>query len=178
MITRRAGSAAVMQVVMLQPLFHERIGVFAIEIRMFARPVASCSRAAQNQAFPALVKHLRIARPQTMAVEIPIEADTKVSGRVGVVRAGQTPRRFSSLIENGIQDVPCAGRRVLSARQPAPIWSSRRTRTCFGTPAATRSPTRATTPCAIQGWLGHRSITSTAVYTALAPNRFKDFWRD
>jgi integrase len=24
---------------------------------------------------------------------------------------------------------------------------------------------------AIQGWLGHRSITSTAVYTALAPNR-------
>jgi site-specific recombinase XerD len=31
---------------------------------------------------------------------------------------------------------------------------------------------------AIQGWLGHRSITSTAVYTARAPNRFKDFWRD
>ncbi len=28
---------------------------------------------------------------------------------------------------------------------------------------------------AIQGWLGHRSITS---YTALAPNRFKDFWRE
>jgi hypothetical protein len=25
---------------------------------------------------------------------------------------------------------------------------------------------------------GHRSITSTAIYTALAPNRFKDFWRD
>jgi site-specific recombinase XerC len=31
---------------------------------------------------------------------------------------------------------------------------------------------------AIQGWLSHRSITSTAVYTALAPNRFKDFWRE
>jgi site-specific recombinase XerD len=30
----------------------------------------------------------------------------------------------------------------------------------------------------IRGWLGHRSITSTAVYTALAPNRFKDFWRE
>jgi site-specific recombinase XerD len=29
-----------------------------------------------------------------------------------------------------------------------------------------------------QGWLGHRSINSTAVYTALAPNRFKDFWRE
>jgi hypothetical protein len=31
---------------------------------------------------------------------------------------------------------------------------------------------------AIQGWLEHPSITSTAAYTALAPNRFKDFWRD
>jgi site-specific recombinase XerD len=31
---------------------------------------------------------------------------------------------------------------------------------------------------AIQGWLGHQSITTTAVYTALAPNRFKDFWRE
>jgi hypothetical protein len=31
---------------------------------------------------------------------------------------------------------------------------------------------------AIQGWLGHRSITSTAVYTVPAPSRFKDFWRD
>ena len=31
---------------------------------------------------------------------------------------------------------------------------------------------------AIQGWLGHRSITSTAVYKALAPNRFKDFSRE
>jgi site-specific recombinase XerD len=30
---------------------------------------------------------------------------------------------------------------------------------------------------AFQGWLGHRSITSTAVYTVLAPI-FKDFWRD
>jgi hypothetical protein len=36
---------------------------------------------------------------------------------------------------------------------------------------------------AIQGWLGHRSITSTAVtstavYTAPAPNPFKDFWQE
>jgi site-specific recombinase XerC len=31
---------------------------------------------------------------------------------------------------------------------------------------------------AIQRRLGHRLITSTAVYTVLAPNRFKDFWRD
>jgi site-specific recombinase XerD len=30
---------------------------------------------------------------------------------------------------------------------------------------------------AIQGWLGHRSITSTTVYTALAPKRLRHFWR-
>jgi site-specific recombinase XerD len=31
---------------------------------------------------------------------------------------------------------------------------------------------------AIQGWFGALSITSAAVYTALAPNRFKDFGRE
>jgi site-specific recombinase XerD len=44
---------------------------------------------------------------------------------------------------------------------------------CANAPANNGHDTRA-----IQGWLGHRSITSTAVYTALAPNRFKDFLRE
>ena len=30
----------------------------------------------------------------------------------------------------------------------------------------------------IQQYLGHRSIVSTVRYTALAPDRFKDFWKD
>jgi hypothetical protein len=29
-----------------------------------------------------------------------------------------------------------------------------------------------------QDYLGHRSIASTVRYTALAPERFKHFWRD
>jgi site-specific recombinase XerD len=31
---------------------------------------------------------------------------------------------------------------------------------------------------AIQAYLGHRSIQSTVRYTALAPDRFKNFWPD
>jgi len=31
---------------------------------------------------------------------------------------------------------------------------------------------------AIQQYLGHRNIQHTTRYTDLAPNRFKDFWRD
>ena len=31
---------------------------------------------------------------------------------------------------------------------------------------------------AIQAYLGHRSIMSTARYTALTPHRFKNFWKD
>ena len=31
---------------------------------------------------------------------------------------------------------------------------------------------------AIQHYLGHRSIPSTVRYTALAPDRFKGFWKD
>jgi hypothetical protein len=50
-----------------------------------------------------------------------------------------------------------------------------RARTCCATLAAFANKGPHT---AIQGWLEHRSITGTAVYTALAPNRFKDFWRD
>ena len=31
---------------------------------------------------------------------------------------------------------------------------------------------------AIQAYLGQRSIMSTVRYTALTPNRFKNFWKD
>jgi site-specific recombinase XerD len=31
---------------------------------------------------------------------------------------------------------------------------------------------------ALQGYLGHKNIQHTALYTALSPTRFKNFWRD
>jgi integrase len=49
---------------------------------------------------------------------------------------------------------------------------------CSGMPATYALANKGHDTRAIQGWLGHRSITSRAVYTALAPNRFKDFWRE
>jgi hypothetical protein len=30
----------------------------------------------------------------------------------------------------------------------------------------------------LQAYLGHRNIQNTTRYTALAPDRFKSFWRD
>ena len=53
-----------------------------------------------------------------------------------------------------------------------------RFRKAAGTAQWPRGRVTACLTWAIQGMLGHRSITSTAVYTALAPNRFKDYWRD
>jgi integrase len=29
----------------------------------------------------------------------------------------------------------------------------------------------------LQHWLGHRNISNTTIYTAMSPDRFKDFWR-
>jgi integrase len=30
---------------------------------------------------------------------------------------------------------------------------------------------------ALQHWLGHKNISNTTIYTAMSPDRFKDFWR-
>jgi hypothetical protein len=45
------------------------------------------------------------------------------------------------------------------------------TATCFAILAATNSPTTGTDTRAIQDYLGVR-------YTAFAPDRFKNFWKD
>jgi site-specific recombinase XerD len=60
----------------------------------------------------------------------------------------------------------------------ADLEAQRRIRTCSATPAGYALANKGHDTRAIQAWLGHRSITSTAVCTALAPNRFKDFWRN
>jgi site-specific recombinase XerD len=31
---------------------------------------------------------------------------------------------------------------------------------------------------ALQAWLGHKNIQHTVRYTELAPDKFKNFWRD
>ena len=51
------------------------------------------------------------------------------------------------------------------------------TRTCCGTPAASRWPPRAHDTRALQAYLGHRNIQHTVRYTELSPTRFKNFWK-
>jgi hypothetical protein len=50
--------------------------------------------------------------------------------------------------------------------------------TCCGTLAGSSSPDDGHDTRAIQAYLGHRSIMSTVRYTALTPNRFKNFCKD
>ena len=46
-------------------------------------------------------------------------------------------------------------------------------------PAGSSWPTMATTNTrALQHYLGHKNIQHTVRYTEMAPDRFKDFWRD
>ena len=58
------------------------------------------------------------------------------------------------------------------AKMPFPIHPH-----SFAMPAGSSSPTMATTR-ALQHYLGHKNIQHTVRYTEMAPNRFKDFWRD
>jgi hypothetical protein len=37
---------------------------------------------------------------------------------------------------------------------------------------------RDATTRALRAWLGHKNIQQTVRYAELAPDRFKDFWRD
>src|SRR5215831_3218135 len=60
-----------------------------------------------------------------------------------------------------------------AARFPFLIHSHMLRHSCGYKLANDRHDTRA-----IQHYLGHRSIASTVRYTALAPDRFKGFWRD
>ena len=46
-------------------------------------------------------------------------------------------------------------------------------RTRFVSTALVMNDTRS-----LQAWLGHKNIQHTVRYTELAPDRFKNFWRD
>ena len=64
-----------------------------------------------------------------------------------------------------------------SGLRQRPNSRSRRMRTCCATPAGSLAKAGVDTR-ALQAYLGHRNIQHTVRYTELAPDRFKDFWRD
>jgi hypothetical protein len=86
-----------------------------------------------------------------------------------------------SVLTQAARSGPVAGRPAGQrrfGRQLQALAQRRRGRTAVLTHGGHRQFVSAMRQILILGWLGHRSITSTAVYTALAPNRLKDFWRN
>jgi integrase len=91
-------------------------------------------------------------------------------------------RRTARVAQSGRDSFPCQGRQIrwllpcqslLAAGLELKAHPHTLRHACGYALANKGHDTRA-----IQDRLGHRSITSIAVYTALAPNRFKDFWRE
>ena len=68
---------------------------------------------------------------------------------------------------------PCGGYSVRRPRFPFLVHSHMLRHSCGYKLANDGQDTRA-----IQHYLGHKSINSTMRYTALAPDRFKGFWKD
>jgi site-specific recombinase XerD len=74
-----------------------------------------------------------------------------------------TPKAFHALL----------GRIGERAKMPFPVHPHMLRHGCGYALANAGHDTRA-----LQAWLGHKNIQHTVRYTELAPNRFKDFWRD
>ena len=60
----------------------------------------------------------------------------------------------------------------IAAAMPFPIHPHMLRRACGLKLANDGHDTRA-----LQHWLGHKNISNTTIYTAMSPDRFKDFWR-
>jgi integrase len=88
------------------------------------------------------------------------------------------PSPFVFVSERGVPFTTAGFARMVERATRRGLGQLKLTRACFAMPAALPSQTRGTIRGRFRDVQGHRSITSTAVYTALAPNRFKDFWRD
>ena len=88
--------------------------------------------------------------------------------------AAITPQTLTYMFSSAAgQSVPSVSTGLSSASVRLPRCHSRSTRTCFAMPAGSGHDTRA-----LQHYLGHKNIQHTVRYTEMAPDRFKDFWRD
>ena len=74
------------------------------------------------------------------------------------------------------RSAPSASTGSFSASARPPRCHSPSTRTCFATPVGLANDGHDTR--ALQHYLGHKNIQHTVRYTEMAPDRFKDFWRD
>ena len=101
----------------------------------------------------------RLAWPQAQPRKLPAGPYVSTSERAGPM----TPKSFHRPITR-------LGKR---AGLPFPIHPHMLRHACGFALADAGHDTRA-----LQAYLGHRNIQNTTRYTALAPDRFKGFWRD
>jgi integrase len=109
--------------------------------------------------------HVRRAKNSTPSVHPLRGEELRASPYVFQSERGgpMTPKSFHALF----------GRIGVWAKMPFPIHPHMLRHGCGYALANAGHDTRA-----LQAWLGHKNIQHTVRYTELAPDRFKDFWRD
>ena len=104
-----------------------------------------------------------------------IEAAGKPTGRVRFIVTGVTRAdSYASGWVEAAHPLAALGQAISYERRPRRQCNSHDRPPLNGQPS-TSQPMMGVTP---QHYLGHRSIVSTVRYTALATDRFKDFWKD
>jgi hypothetical protein len=108
------------------------------------------------------------ARP--LRIDVPVDETLRAIGERLVAVIGP-------VVPTNCMGSPCFNDESVLTTAQAALALNRVQGPCSGTCGYGLADKGTTPGRSRDGW-GHRSITSTAVYTALAPNRFKDFWRD
>src|SRR5262245_31235349 len=98
---------------------------------------------------------------------------TGSTGRVGSWRRISSAALISAMSSASEAFHALFGRIGERAKMPFPVHPHMLRHGCGYALANAGHDTRA-----LQAWLGHRNIQHTVRYTELAPDRFKDFWRD
>ena len=126
--------------------------------------------------FSTATLHVRRVKQGTPSTHPILGDELRALRRLQREQEPKSPFVFTS--ERGAPFTTAGFARMVERAGARRSWASRRTRTCSGTPAATRLANKGHDTRALQAYLGHRNIQHTVRYTELAPDRFMRFWKD